>query len=89
MQVRHKRRRIADAFRRSTRLIAARRILARIPSRSFASLSLSSRTNSGMLNTQNLMGALAQVGVPITRLEAEEVISHYSDKGDYLSLIHI
>ena len=35
-----------------------------------------------MLNTQNLIGALSQVGVPITRMEAEEVIAHYTDEGD-------
>lgn len=32
------------------------------------------------------MGALSQVGVPITRPEADEVIAHYSDKGDDRSI---
>lgn len=34
-----------------------------------------------MLNAKNFIGALSQVGVPVTRKEAEEVVAHYSVKG--------
>lgn len=37
--------------------------------------------SSGTLTTETLIGALSQVGVAVTRQEAEEVMKHYSEKG--------
>lgn len=36
-----------------------------------------------MLNTENLIGALCQLGVPISRQEAEEVMAHYAVQGGF------
>ncbi len=38
-------------------------------------------SSSGTLSTENLIGALSQAGVPVSRDEAEEVMAHYSIKG--------